>query len=71
MELDELGETDGYVHEEIGECLLALDRHDDARPHFAHAWSALSRDAHLCADDPERLARLERLARDDVAQTDP
>jgi tetratricopeptide (TPR) repeat protein len=71
VELDELGATDGYVHEEIGECLLALDRGAEARPHFARAWSTLSRAAHLSADDPARLARLERLARDADAQTEP
>jgi hypothetical protein len=36
-ELDALGETDGYVLEEIAECLLALGRGDEARPLFARA----------------------------------
>jgi tetratricopeptide (TPR) repeat protein len=61
-ELDAVGETDGYVHEEVGECLLALGRPDDARASFARAWSVLREDPHLRADEPERLARLERLA---------
>jgi tetratricopeptide (TPR) repeat protein len=35
-EFDIAGETDGYVFEEICECLRALDRHDEAKPYFAH-----------------------------------
>ena len=70
-ELDALGETDGYVHEELGECLLALGRPADARPRFARAWSALSHDPNLRADEPERLARLERLALGVEDQTEP
>jgi tetratricopeptide (TPR) repeat protein len=40
-ELDALGETDGYVLEEIAECLLALGRDDEAPPFFARARVAL------------------------------
>jgi tetratricopeptide (TPR) repeat protein len=68
-ELDELGETDGYVFEEIGECLLALGRVDEAQAHFAHAVELLADDPSL-ADDPERLERLRSLARADD-QTEP
>jgi tetratricopeptide (TPR) repeat protein len=57
-ELDELGETDGYVLEEIGECLLTLGRADDARPFFARAHAELGDDPQLRADEPERLERL-------------
>jgi tetratricopeptide (TPR) repeat protein len=60
-ELDELGKTDGYVFEEIGECLLALRRPDEARPFFARAFADLSSDAGLQADEPERLERLRSL----------
>lgn len=56
-ELDVLGETDGYVLEEIAECLLALDRPDAARPFFARAHAALS-ETFLADDEPERLQRL-------------
>ena len=38
-----VGETDGYVTEEIAECLLALGRDDEARPLFARAYAELSR----------------------------
>jgi tetratricopeptide (TPR) repeat protein len=60
-ELDELGKTDGYVFEEIGECLLSLGRIGDARPFFARAYAALSTDVGLRADEPERLERLHSL----------
>jgi Transposase DDE domain len=30
-----LGGSAGYTEEELGECLLALDRPDEARPYFA------------------------------------
>ena len=60
-ELDALGESDGYVDEEIGECLLALGRGDEATEAFARAFELLSRDPSLAASDPERLARLRRL----------
>jgi tetratricopeptide (TPR) repeat protein len=40
-ELDALNETDGYVFEEIGECLVALGREAEAQPFLARARSAL------------------------------
>ena len=60
-ELDAIGETDGYVFEEMGECLLALGRLEDARPFFGRAYAELSRDAELEAQ-PGRLERLRSLA---------
>jgi tetratricopeptide (TPR) repeat protein len=60
-ELDALGETDGYVFEEIAECLLALGRDDEARPYFARAWEELRVDPNLSVDEPERLERLRAL----------
>jgi hypothetical protein len=54
-----LGETDGYVFEEIAECLLALGRDDEARPSFARAYELLSRDPDEV--DPVRLERLRAL----------
>ena len=61
----EAGSSDGYVSEEIGECLLALDRADDARPYFADAYAALSKDTWLMANDRARLERLHRLSGED------
>jgi tetratricopeptide (TPR) repeat protein len=53
---DRLGEQDGYVYEEIAECLTTLGRDDEARPYFARAYETLSRDPWLV-----ETARLERL----------
>lgn len=55
------GETSGYTQEEIGECLLALGRADEAAPHFAAAWRELHRDEWLRDAEPERIARLKEL----------
>lgn len=60
-EFDAAGETDGYVFEEIGECLLALKRKNEARPHFAKAYEVLSQDKWLVEQESERLARLKQL----------
>lgn len=60
-ELDAAGEPDGYVFEEIGECLHALERSDDARPWFARAYVELARDPSLVDSEPERLERLRSL----------
>jgi tetratricopeptide (TPR) repeat protein len=60
-ELSAEGSTDGYAHEEMAECLLALGRDAEAKPHFAAAYRALSRDEWQKRDEPERLERLRRL----------
>ncbi|HEU4725730.1 MAG TPA: tetratricopeptide repeat protein [Candidatus Eisenbacteria bacterium] len=52
---------DGYVEEEIGECLLALGRASEAAPHFAEAYRLLASDPWLQRDEAERLERLRRL----------
>ncbi|HET7144021.1 MAG TPA: tetratricopeptide repeat protein, partial [Anaerolineales bacterium] len=60
-ELESAGETDGYVFEEIGECLFALKREEEARPYFAKAYEVLSQDEFLVEQEPNRLARLNQL----------
>ena len=55
------GTSDGYVFEEIAECLLSLARPDEARPHFERAYVELSKDVWLTENEPERLERLKRL----------
>lgn len=60
-ETEGLGEPDGYVEEEAGECLLALERPAEAGPHFARAYALLSEDAWLQANEPQRLERLRNL----------
>lgn len=63
-EYEAAGESDdGFVFEEIGECLLALNREDDAGPYFARAYELLSQDDWLVEKEPERLVRLKELGR--------
>ena len=52
---------DGYVFEELGECLLALHQPREARPFFRAAYAELSRDAWVQANEPNRVKRLRRL----------
>ncbi|MCP4422775.1 MAG: tetratricopeptide repeat protein [Chloroflexi bacterium] len=49
---------DGFVSEEIGECLLALDQADEARPYFAQAHELLTQMGWIAED---RLTRLKNL----------
>jgi tetratricopeptide (TPR) repeat protein len=61
-EYEAAGESNnGYVYEEIGESLLALNREEESRPYFAKAYELLSRDDWLAEKEPERLARLKEL----------
>lgn len=53
--------TDGYVFEEIGECLIALGRTDESKPYFVRAYDELSKDEYLAEHEPERLKRLNEL----------
>jgi tetratricopeptide (TPR) repeat protein len=55
------GVTDGYVPEEIGECLLLLGQPEEARPYFANAYAQLSKDEWLVANETARLERLKQL----------
>ncbi len=62
-EYDEKGiEQDGYVFEEIGECLLLLNKNEEAKPYFAKAYEYLSKDKWLVDNEPERLERLKELS---------
>lgn len=54
-------DPDGYVEEEIGECLMALGREKDATSHFAAAYRLLESDPWLQRDESERLERPRRL----------
>ena len=63
-ELDAADETDGYVFEEIGECLLELDRTDEARPWLALAHLELARDPWLAEQEAARIERLRDLGRE-------
>jgi len=54
-------DAEGYTREEIGECLLLLNRQAEATPQFARAWELLHNDPWLRQDEPKRLERLKRL----------
>lgn len=56
------GTSDGYVFEEVAECLFALGRSDEARTSFDRAYRKLSKDGWLTENEPERLDRLKRLS---------
>ncbi len=58
--IDAHEEPDGFVAEEIAECLLDLGRPDEAQPYCAEAYRRFTANATL-ADQPDRLARLREL----------
>ncbi|WP_422657598.1 tetratricopeptide repeat protein [Paenibacillus sp. EC2-1] len=60
-EVEQGVEPDGYVYEEIGECLYALDRRVEASPYFSKAYELLSLDQWLTSNEPDRIARLKEL----------
>lgn len=57
-EYQDIGQADGFVYEEIGECLLGLEQEAAARPFFAQAYAELSQLDWL---EPGRLVRLQKL----------
>lgn len=62
IEWRESGEgEDGFVFEEIAECLQSQGDTVSAKPYFAKAYSLLSTDPWLSRDEPERLTRLKEL----------
>ena len=61
-EFEEKGiEQDGYVFEELGECLLLLEKKDEARKYFKLAYDLFSKDPWFVANEAERLERLKKL----------
>lgn len=52
---------DGYVLEEIAECLLILGKEEQAIPYFAQAYELLSKDIWLTKNEMPRLTRLKTL----------
>ncbi|MEP7291680.1 MAG: tetratricopeptide repeat protein [Chloroflexota bacterium] len=61
-ELEQINQQDAYVDEELGECLLALGRADDAKSCFAQAYALLSQDDWLMQNEAPRLERIRALA---------
>ncbi len=64
-QLHDEGAVDGFVEEELGECLLALGRGEEAKPHFERAYDILSQDEWLVQNEPARMDRLQSLAQAD------
>ncbi len=62
-ELESDPDADGYVHEEIAECLHARGKADEALPYFARAYEMLSQDSWLMAQEPDRINRLKELGK--------
>jgi tetratricopeptide (TPR) repeat protein len=60
-EFDSISGSDGYVEEEIGECLLLLKREGEAKPFFARAYELLSQDEWMMENEPERMKRMREL----------
>ncbi len=61
-ELEGSSASDGFVDEEIAECLLALGRGEEAKRHFARAAQLLGEDPWFVAEEAPRLARLRSLS---------
>jgi tetratricopeptide (TPR) repeat protein len=55
--------SDGFIQEELGECLLALGQVAESVPHFAQAYATLSQDNYLAANEVSRLERLKQLGK--------
>ncbi len=59
---EQAGSSDGYVYEEIAECLLALGESEAARAYFANAYAELAKDAWFAENESARLERIKQLA---------
>lgn len=65
VEWERSGEKqDGYVFEEIAECQLTSGLVEESRPYFALAYTFLSQDVWLVAQENERLQRLKQLSQE-------
>lgn len=60
---DKTMDEDGYVYEEIAECLLAQGKANDAKPYFKRAYDLLSKDIWMQKDEKARLERMEDLSK--------
>jgi tetratricopeptide (TPR) repeat protein len=54
-------DEDGYVAEEIAECLTLMGNPEEAVPYFKKAWEILSQDIWLTKNEADRLDRLKSL----------
>ncbi len=63
-ELQQSGESDGFVEEELAESLEACGRGDEARAHFRHAWETLKSESWIKDSEPGRWQRLQSRGED-------
>ena len=61
-EYEKAGQQDGFVYEEMAECLTTFGRSDEAKRYFAKAWEELSKDIWLKEKETDRLKRLKELS---------
>lgn len=61
-ESEKSGKRDGYIYEELGECLRETGQLIEAKRYFAAAYEELSNDVWLRDKEPDRLKRLKELA---------
>ncbi len=54
---------DGYVHEELGELYLLLNKKEESKLHFGTAYQLLSADVWMKKNESKRLERLQKLSR--------
>ena len=64
-EFTSAGEADGFVLEEIAECLLALKREREAQPYFKKAYEILCQDDWFAEHETVRLKRIKKLGKID------
>ncbi len=62
------GKKNGYVYEEIAECLLVMNQEQEAQGWFAAAYEELSKDPRL-ANEQDRLNRLKELGKVGMPET--
>jgi hypothetical protein len=58
------GKRNGYVYEEIAECMTVMGQEQEAQGWFAAAYEELSKDPRL-ANEQDRLNRLKELGKID------
>ncbi len=56
------GEESGFVYEELGELLLVKGQTEEAKAFFVKAWAKLKDESWIRESEPERYARLRKLA---------
>ena len=62
------GRKNGYVYEEVAECLTAMGQEQEAQGWFAAAYEELSKDPRL-ANEQDRLNRLKELGKVGMSET--